>query len=161
MYTSDLKMDFGERLRDLLSKKGIRATVLSEKMGKSRTLISAYLGGKSFPSHEFYTLLKAEIPSLNMNWLLFGEGSMFLSSEEHEEREIKEPPAEENRVLKLENELKAMRTQNEKILAALGQLGSLAAKPPANEKGRVTPRSFNWGVYRTGNILKYAAANMA
>lgn len=85
---------------------------------------------------------------------------MFLSSEEHDEREIREP-AEENRVLKLERELNAMRTQNEQILAALGQLGSLAAKPPANEKGRVTPRSFNWGVYRTGNILKYAAANQA
>ena len=78
------KISTGERLKTFLKTKRIKQTALAEVIGTSRSYISLLTKDKSKPSGNFLNSLTEKYPELNINWLLTGNGSMFLQKENAE-----------------------------------------------------------------------------
>lgn len=73
-----MKYEIGKRLRLIRDKKGITQAELGEKLGIQFQHVSKYERGATVPTWE--NLIKLmEIYDVNINWLLTGKGSMFLS----------------------------------------------------------------------------------
>ena len=78
-------MSFHKRLTFILEKNDIKAPVLVENAGVTRKTVGFYKSGKSAPNVNFLVSLKLLIPSLDFNWLLFGQGEPYLSEEKMKE----------------------------------------------------------------------------
>lgn len=73
-----MRQEIGKRLRLIREKKGITQAELGEKLGIQFQHVSKYERGETVPTWE--NLIKlAELYDVNINWLLTGKGSMFLS----------------------------------------------------------------------------------
>lgn len=73
-------MDSSDRLRTLLNHTGLSQSEFAEKLGISKGQISNILSGERGITNLMALALKAEF-SVNPNWLLTGEGEMFLNHE--------------------------------------------------------------------------------
>lgn len=78
LIMSELSREFGIRLKTVFLEKGAKANTFSEKLGKSKSTVSTYLTGKSFPNDEFFDLLNNEFPDINLHWLITGRGDKYL-----------------------------------------------------------------------------------
>ena len=68
--------DFSTRLRELLEYLNITPVTLAEKMGVQRTSFNHLLSGRNKPGFEFLYRLQSCYPSVNLNWLISGTGSI-------------------------------------------------------------------------------------
>jgi phage repressor protein C with HTH and peptisase S24 domain len=66
---------------------GLSQDELAIKTGSKRTTIAGYEAGVSLPHAEFLTALNKNY-GINSNWLLTGEGDMFIKSSSESEKEI-------------------------------------------------------------------------
>jgi len=71
-------MSLGNRLKKVLRKLDITQTSLSKTLGISNVVINRYTKDKTMPDYNFLHKLTSAF-NVNINWLLAGEGSMFLS----------------------------------------------------------------------------------
>lgn len=68
--------EFSTRLRELLEYLNITPVTLAEKMGVQRTSFNHLLSGRNKPGFEFLHRLHSCYPSINLNWLIAGTGSI-------------------------------------------------------------------------------------
>lgn len=68
--------EFSTRLRELLEYLNITPVTLAEKMGVQRTSFNHLLSGRNKPGFEFLYRLQSCYPSINLNWLISGIGSI-------------------------------------------------------------------------------------
>ncbi len=68
--------DFSTRLEQLLDHLNVKPVELAEKMGVQRTSFNHLLSGRNKPGFEFMVRLHACYPTVNLNWLVSGYGSM-------------------------------------------------------------------------------------
>jgi transcriptional regulator with XRE-family HTH domain len=86
--------DFSTRLKELLDFLDITPVTLAEKMGVQRTSFNHLLSGRNKPGFEFLAKLHSCYPTLNLNWVVSGEGPLTIpgdltvSSAEKKEQEI-------------------------------------------------------------------------
>jgi transcriptional regulator with XRE-family HTH domain len=73
--------EFSTRLKQLLDFLNISSVNLAEKMGVQRTSFNHLLSGRNKPGFEFLTRLHHTYPSINLNWLISGSGSMVVDAE--------------------------------------------------------------------------------
>ncbi|ULG93603.1 helix-turn-helix transcriptional regulator [Leptospira interrogans] len=78
-----------DRIRALLKELGITQKEFAETVGISQGFVSEIINGKNVPSHETLTKMVLKY-RVNMNWLLSGEGSMFLPSSEELDKQTDE-----------------------------------------------------------------------
>lgn len=71
-------MSLGKRLKQVLKKLDITQTSLSKTISISNVVINRYTKDKTMPDYNFLNKLTSAF-NVNINWLLTGEGSMFLS----------------------------------------------------------------------------------
>jgi len=73
-----MRQEIGKRLRLIRERIGITQAGLGEKLGIQSQHVSKYERGETVPTWE--NLIKLiELYDVNINWLLAGKGSMFLS----------------------------------------------------------------------------------
>jgi transcriptional regulator with XRE-family HTH domain len=68
--------EFSTRLKELLDYLNVTPVSLAEKMGVQRTSFNHLLSGRNKPGFEFLTRLHSCYPSINLNWLISGYGSI-------------------------------------------------------------------------------------
>ena len=75
---------FMSRLKQLISALGMTQVEFAEKMGIAKSTVSDVISGrlKDLPNHVHTTLVRGY--SVNLNWLLTGEGEMFLMSSQND-----------------------------------------------------------------------------
>ena len=73
-------MRISERLKTIREAKGLSQKQFAETLGTALTRISEYERDKVKPTTEILTKL-AEIHGININWLLTGNGDMFIKEE--------------------------------------------------------------------------------
>lgn len=78
----------GERLKTLIKSSGYSNKAFAEKIGVSPNYISILIGKGELNDKFLYSIRKV-IPNLNTNWLLNGEGEMYLRN-----NIVNEDPAE-------------------------------------------------------------------
>jgi transcriptional regulator with XRE-family HTH domain len=78
-------MNFSDRLKTVISRSGLKRDEFAKSGGISRAQLFKYLKGDQSPGTAFYQRLKANIPWINLEWLISGEGEPDL-------REIEGPP---------------------------------------------------------------------
>ena len=72
---------FSERLRQVLDHYGISRYRLAKETTLSNVSLSNTLAGHNNPSYGFLCTLLERFPDVNANWLLMGQGTMFLDPE--------------------------------------------------------------------------------
>jgi transcriptional regulator with XRE-family HTH domain len=73
--------EFSTRLKELLDYLNVTPVNLAEKMGVQRTSFNHLLSGRNKPGFEFLTRLHSCYPTINLNWLISGYGSMTENNE--------------------------------------------------------------------------------
>ena len=72
---------FSERLRQLLDHYGYSRYRLAKETTLTNVSLANVLSGKFNPSYRFLCNLLERFPEVNGNWLLIGQGNMFLDPE--------------------------------------------------------------------------------
>lgn len=80
----------GERLKAIRKHFRDNQIALSEKTGISRPNLSQYETGERPLSRNVAEKIKAAYPTVNLHWLLTGEGDMLIGEEQREKIDIKE-----------------------------------------------------------------------
>lgn len=133
-----MKEEIGMRLKELLIKCNFKSTLLSEKVGKSRTVVSSYLSGRCYPPFEFLIALKKEIPNLNMDWLITGEGNML-----HDQSNKIDQDAS------LKKQIEELQNREREMTSAIIRMTGLIGQSPNSGQ-----QSKSKGVFVTGNFLQ-------
>lgn len=68
-----------ERINTLLKAKNITARQFAEEIGIQPSGMSHILSGRNNPSLEFVMKVMKRWPEININWLMFGKGEMYVS----------------------------------------------------------------------------------
>lgn len=69
-----------ERLEQVRKSKNLKQPAFAKILGTRASTISDIETGKNMPGGKFLIALKSAFPELDLNWLLCGEGEMFLQS---------------------------------------------------------------------------------
>lgn len=77
-----MKEEVSKRISLLIKALGTNKNKLSNEMGYYNTMVGNIVNMRNLPSFEFLHRLKTTIPNLDMNWLITGNGNMFLSEYE-------------------------------------------------------------------------------
>lgn len=101
---------FGERLKAAMKAKNVKGVDLAAQVGVSGSSVSLYISGRNFPQAGQMIKIK-EALNVNLNWLIAGDGEMFLAEKEMAPQEVEEPTAE-----RLNKELARLRKQQEQLL---------------------------------------------
>ena len=70
------------RLKNWMENKGLKPSVLADKIGVNRATISHILSGRNKPSIDFLEKLLHVYPELNTNWQITGIGYMQTKKED-------------------------------------------------------------------------------
>ena len=141
----------GERAKIALKLRNLQVNKLAETMGKKQPTVSNYLSSRSCPNEEFFIAFKKLIPDISLDWLITGEGEMFIGSFS---------PINETRERQLQHEIDDLKTAQAQLLRSMSALSTTILDKQAPQDGR----SFNQGVRETGRrianfIEKYTAAH--
>ncbi len=68
-----------DRLMKVITSEGLTPSLLADEIGVQRSGISHILSGRNNPSLDFLQKLLTRFPKLNANWLVMGQGSMYVS----------------------------------------------------------------------------------
>ena len=78
------RSEIGERIEKVRTHLGLNQVLFAKRLGTSQGVISNYEKGARAPSIKFLKTLR-EVFQVNINWLLTGEGPMFLEEQPEEE----------------------------------------------------------------------------
>lgn len=74
-----MKEIISERLSLIIKELGINKNRLALELNYKNSVVGNIVNQRNLPSFDFLFRLKQYEPRLNMNWFIFGEGSMFIS----------------------------------------------------------------------------------
>jgi DNA-binding XRE family transcriptional regulator len=70
-----------DRIVQLINSEGLTSSKFADTIGVQRSSISHILSGRNKPSLDFVQKIKHSFPHVNIDWIIFGEGSMYQSNE--------------------------------------------------------------------------------
>ena len=88
-------MPVKERVEFLLKQTGLSQSDFAAKSGYSRAVLSNFLTGKTDkPRIDFLDAIKRAFPTLDLNWLITGEGDMWKGPPPSNLKDIPAPPSD-------------------------------------------------------------------
>lgn len=81
-----------DRINLLLKAKNITARQFAEEIGIQPSGISHILSGRNNPSLDFVMKVMKRWPEINISWLMFGKGEMYVSPSEMQQPTVQEQP---------------------------------------------------------------------
>lgn len=107
-----------ERINELMRKEGLSEMQFAKRIGVPQSSVNGYLSGKNTPPTKFLTSVITEFSDVSTEWLMRGEGSMYISdlpSTDHDDTdEVLDLKAE---ITRLRAELAELREENETLQA--------------------------------------------
>lgn len=82
-----------DRIIAFIESEGITAAEFADKIGVQRSSVSHVLNGRNNPGFAFIQKILEAYPSVNSRWLLMGDGDMYTSKLETENKQV-EPKAD-------------------------------------------------------------------
>jgi len=73
-----------ERLLELLKAEQLTPSVFADEIGVQRSSVSHILSGRNKPGYDFLQKILKKFKNVNANWLLNGDGNMFLEDSNNE-----------------------------------------------------------------------------
>ncbi|MAO71099.1 MAG: transcriptional regulator [Flavobacteriales bacterium] len=70
-----------DRIKIWIESKSLKSSSFADKIGVNRATISHILSGRNKPSIDFLHKMISSFPDLNLNWIVSGEGFMYISDE--------------------------------------------------------------------------------
>lgn len=102
--------NIGERLRTFLEAERMRPNTLARQSGNSSTQIYNILNGRKYGTDKLVQILTA-LPTLNMVWLVSGEGAMYNNKPESGNTALaNESSSAQEKILSLEKEIENMKS---------------------------------------------------
>lgn len=90
--TFTMKTIISERLSQIIKELGINKNKLAIELGYKNSVIGNVVNQRNLPSFDFLVRLKQFENRINMNWLIAGEGSIFVdenkNSDDHEKLDV-------------------------------------------------------------------------
>lgn len=90
--TFTMKTIISERLSQIIKELGINKNKLAIELGYKNSVIGNVVNQRNLPSFDFLLRLKQFENRINMNWLIAGEGTIFVdenkNSDDHEKLEV-------------------------------------------------------------------------
>ena len=77
-----------DRINLLLKAKNITARQFAEEIGIQPSGISHILSGRNNPSLDFVLKVMKRWPEINISWLMFGKGEMYVSPSEFQQTTV-------------------------------------------------------------------------
>ena len=68
------------RINNWIKKEGLKSSELADIIGVNRSTISHILSGRNKPSIDFLQKLLFSFPNINANWLITGDGNMYVTN---------------------------------------------------------------------------------
>lgn len=72
-------MTINQRIKEILLREKFDKKFLPKLIGMTSKTINSYIEGDAVPSLRLIIWLFEQFPNLNVKWLFFGQGSMFMS----------------------------------------------------------------------------------
>lgn len=132
--TTDVQTTVNQRLKFFIDSLNLSPNAFAKEISVSSTAIYKTLDGKSEPGYDLMNRIIKRYPSLNANWLLTGEGEMYISST---------PPITESLVNELKKELSWQRALIDRIIGT----GSPQLSKFKGRRLAVSPVFFEKGAY--------------
>ena len=95
----------GERLRTFLEAERIRPNTLARQSANSSTQIYNILNGRKYGTDKLLQIIEA-LPTLNIYWLLLGEGNMYISQAANSKTEV--TSTETDKIAELQKEIESL-----------------------------------------------------
>ena len=87
-----MKTIISERLSQIIKELGINKNKLAIELGYKNSVVGNVVNQRNLPSFDFLVRLKQFENRINMNWLIAGEGSIFVdenkNSDDHEKLDV-------------------------------------------------------------------------
>ena len=74
------KMDMKDRIRQIMEAQHMTQQVFADFIGTTPATLSGIFNGRTHPSINIVECIKKKIPDINTDWLLFGNGQMYMQS---------------------------------------------------------------------------------
>ncbi len=98
-----------ERINELMRKEGLSELQFAKRIGVPQSSVNGYLSGKNTPPTKFLTSVITEFSDVSAEWLMRGEGSMYISdlpSTDHDDSD---------EVLELKAEITRLRAERDEL----------------------------------------------
>ncbi|MCZ2444639.1 MAG: helix-turn-helix transcriptional regulator [Flavobacteriales bacterium] len=90
-------MSFSDRIQALMEAFNLSPSLFAEKLQIQRSSLSHFFSGRNKPGWDFLEKLSLVFPEINLNWLLTGQGNMFVTPGSHHKTDtsafIDHPPS--------------------------------------------------------------------
>jgi len=73
------------RIKKSMEEKNISSAQFADEIQVQRSSLSHVLSGRNKPSLDFMLTIKKKYPEISLDWLLLGEGTMYLENEKEQE----------------------------------------------------------------------------
>ena len=70
-----------QRIKDLINAKGFNVNSFAHEIGIAQTTLSTYFKKDRFPAYETLHSILAAFPDVSAEWLMRGEGSMYITDD--------------------------------------------------------------------------------
>ena len=94
-----------DRIRQIMDSQHMSQQVFADYLGVGAATLSSIFNGRTRPTINIVEAIKKKIPNISTDWLLFGVGDMFLSSDSGLttlNEGVVQPPVNENPMLEFE-----------------------------------------------------------
>lgn len=89
--STELKIQQGARFGQIIDALDLTQTAVFQKTGIVQSTVSAMISGKREINKHAINAIKKNLPFVNINWLLTGEGEMFLENQAPVPATVQEP----------------------------------------------------------------------
>lgn len=108
-----------ERINELMRKEGLSELQFAKRIGVPQSSVNGYLSGKNTPPTKFLTSVITEFSDVSAEWLMRGEGPMYISdlpSTDHDDSD---------EVLELKAEITRLRVEREEMQKRIIELEAI------------------------------------
>lgn len=81
-------MEMQHRINELINQVSGSAAQFADEIGIQRSSVSHLISGRNKPSTDFFQKLLKVYPSINIRWILTGEGKMFTESNSQQPKNL-------------------------------------------------------------------------
>ncbi len=68
-----------DRIKNIIAQEGLSSSQFADEISLQRSSLSHVLSGRNKPSLDFIIKIKTRFPKIDLEWLLFGNGSMLVT----------------------------------------------------------------------------------
>ncbi|MBQ7824049.1 MAG: helix-turn-helix transcriptional regulator [Bacteroidaceae bacterium] len=77
-----------DRIASIMTQKGLTPTQFADMIGIQRSTLSHILNGRNKASTDIVYKIHDKMPDISINWLLFGEGEMYINKSHYSQPSI-------------------------------------------------------------------------